>query len=395
MNPPNLRLLAVCCAVCTFLNPSLRANGARLPSLSPWVVARGHAAVASVDSAAAAWFNPAGLAQIPGGELRLEPSVLFTDVTFRSASGREVGEQSDPFFIPAAFAAHRLTDRVVLGIGVVSPFGLSTEWPSDSGFAEIATFNEVSFVTSLVSVGWKVTRQLAVGASLEFSDASIDLNRLQPLGPGAATSFSYRARANAGSGNIGVQWQIDQRSAVGAHYQLPTVLHLDGTATLAGLMSQPGTSKWTFADHFDIGYRIRFATDWEAEVSVDWTFWDRTGALDLAAGPLSTSLPLHWKTSRYYNLGLEHRLNARWRVAAGYSYSENSIPDATLSPALPDTDRHLLDAGVEYARGRWQVQLITERGIGEDRPLRGPGGSTLGVFENDYWFVAASVAYRL
>jgi long-chain fatty acid transport protein len=382
------------------LAPALFGNAARLPSQDAWAVARGHAATASIDSSAAVWFNPAGLAHLTRDEIRLEPSVLAVDESFTSASGRTVKEQSDPFFTPSAFAAHRLTDRLVLGVGVLSPYGLSSDWPTNSGFGGLATFNEIKFVTSAASLAYQVQPGLAVGATVEYSSARANLNRLAAVAPGVVSSFGFKGRDDAFSGNVGVQWDIDSQSSIGVLYQLPTTMEFSGTATLQGVLSSPGKgSGWRFADNLAIGYRYKFTPDWDVEVGVDWTFWNRTRTVHLDAGPLSTNLVLNWQTSRYYSVGVEHRINEQWRVAAGYSYSENSVGDATFNPSLPDSGRHLLDGGVERSFGHWQVQLVTEVGLKSNRTISGPapdglGGSQAGTFHNSLVSFGASIAYR-
>lgn len=394
-----LRLAATLSAL-TF-TAQLLANATRLPSQDAWVVARGHAATASVDSSAAVWYNPAGLTHLQSDEIRLEPSILGIDESFDSAStGRNVKEQSGTFFTPSAYAAHRFTDTLVAGLGVLSPYGLSSDWPTNSGFAGLATFNEIKYVTAAATLAWKLEPGLSVGGSVEYSSARANLNRLTPLAPGVVSSFGFKGNDRAFSGNVGVQWDIDANSSVGVLYQLPTTMKFSGTATLQGVLSTHGdASAWRFADNLAVGYRYRFTSDWEAEIGVDWTFWNRTDTVHLNAGPLSTDLPLNWQRSTYYSIGLEHRLDANWRVAAGFSYSQNSVPDLSFNPSLPDTNRRLLDGGIERSFGHWQVQLFTEIGLKSNRTISpgspdGLGGSDRGTFHNSLWSLGTSIAYR-
>jgi long-chain fatty acid transport protein len=393
-------LLILAALIQTSATPHLLANATRLPSQDAWVVARGHAATASIDSSAAVWYNPAGLARLNADEIRIEPSILAIDESFDSASGRKIDEQSGSFFTPSAYAAHKFSSDLVAGFGVLSPQGLSTDWPTNSGFAGFATFNEIKFVTGVASLAWRVRPDFAVGASVEYSSAKANLNRLTPLAPGVVTSFGFKGKDHAFSGNLGAWWDIDDKSSVGVLYQLPTTLKFDGTATLQGVLAAPGqASGWRFADNLALGYRYRLTRDWEVEVGVDWTFWNRTDTIHLNAGPLSTDLVLNWKRSAYWCIGVEHRINQDWRIAAGYSYSENSVPDATFNPSLPDTNRHVLDGGIERAFGHWQLQLFVEVGLGKDRTIAGPapdglGGSQAGTFHNSLVAAGTSLAYR-
>lgn len=338
---------------------------------------------------------------VKSDEIRLEPSLLHLDESFTSAAtGKTVDENTRNFFTPSAYAAHRLNDSVVLGLGILAPYGLSSDWPTNSGFAGLATYNKITYITTAASVGWRITPNVAVGGSLEYSDVKGDLNRLTFVAPGVLSSYGFKGRDRAFSGNVGIQWKIDDQSSIGIHYQLPTTLHFDGTATLQGVLSTPGhSSGWTFADNLAIGYSYKLTPDWEVEFDYDTTFWNRSKVVHLAAGPLSTDLVLNWKRSAYYCFGVEHRINADWRIAAGYSYSGNSISDQTFNPSLPDTTRNLFDGGIERTFGPWQVQLVAEVSLKSNRTISGPapdgiGGSDAGTFHNQLFAIGTSIAYR-
>jgi len=373
------------------------ANAVRLPSQDAWSDARGHAATASVDSSAAIWYNPAGLRHVEHDDVRIEPAELTINEHFTSDTGAKTEESSKHFFTPSAYAAHRLSPSVIVGVGALAPYGLSSDWPVTSGFGGLATKNELTFHTGVATVAWQPTPSFGIGASAEYSTLKANLNRLTPVAPGVISSFNFTGNDHAFSGNIGAQWDIDAQSSIGILYQLPTKFSLNGSATLTGVATVPGhVSPWRFGDNLAVGYRYRFAPDWDVEVGVDWTFWNGAGTVHLDAGPLSTALPLEWKNSAYYNFGLEHRLNADWRVAAGYQYSQNSVPDAALNPSLPDSDRHIFDLGVERAFGVWKIQLYVEQSLKSDRRVtagtpNGVGGTYSGTFTNRYTLVGCSI----
>jgi long-chain fatty acid transport protein len=379
--------------------PLALANATRLPSQDSWAVARGYAAVAGISSSAAVYYNPAGLAKVTSNEVRAGVYVIDPDIEFTSDAGRKVDEQSDAFYQPHVFAAVPLRGGLTLGAGVYSPFGQSTDWSPTSGFGGLATFNEIRYITGAVALGWNINPQLSVGAGLQWNRAEIDLNRLTAIAPGVITSFGYKGRDDAASGNIGIQWSPAPGHIIGAHYQTKTSFSFGGTAALTGVISQPGAVDWVFPDNIAVGWQWACAPNWQVEVSYDWTNWNRVNTLQLQAGPLSTAVPLEWKSSAYYGVGASYQLDSRWSFAAGYNYSENSVPDATLSPSLPDVNRHLLSAGVFWNTGSWEIHLVGQRGLPADRRRSGPapdglGGSAAGTFRNGLWAGELAVVVR-
>ena len=88
--------------------------------------------------------------------------------------------------VPAGYAAYRLNDRIVLGVGINVPFGLATEYDGDSilnqtgvaGKSEVFSLN----VNPAVSVEVTDWLALAVGAQIQYFDARLTGQALGPLG---------------------------------------------------------------------------------------------------------------------------------------------------------------------------------------------------------------------
>ena len=81
-------------------------------------------------------------------------------------------------------------------------------------------------------------------------------------------------------------------------------------------------------------------------------------------------------------------------VSAGYTYAENSVPDATFTPAVPDSDRHLFALGGAYATGALKVALSYQFGYSPDRTVAGsPFGLADGSYHNRTHAISASIEY--
>jgi long-chain fatty acid transport protein len=375
----------------TLVAASAVANGSRLPSQDGHAVAQGYAVVAGSAAGSSVYYNPAGLTRVPRSEIATGVYVIAPDISFTSAAtGKTVKERSDVFYQPHFFAATPLSDRVSIGLGVYSPFGQSTDWSPSSGFAGVATFNEIKYITGAAALAVKLTDQLSFGAALQYNKARVDLNRLTAISPTAITPFNFTGRDEAWSTNWGLQWSPAAGQYLGVQYQHKTEFDFGGNASLAGVLSQPGRLPWVFPDNLAIGWQMAVAPDWDIAISYDRTFWGRVNTLQLSAGPLTTALPLDWQDSAYYGIGATHRVNASLSYSFGYNYSESSVPDRSFSPSLPDVNRQLLAAGVFFVLGGWELQCVLQRGLEGTHTVTAPapdglGGSFAGTFRNSLW----------
>ena len=135
------------------------------------------------------------------------------------------------------------------------------------------------------------------------------------------------------------------------------------------LASESARADFAFPEVVIAGYSYRPTPEWNLEANIDWTNWKclKTVVVSKASGPLS--LPFNWQASCFYELGVTRYLQDGWQVSAGYTLSENSVPDATWNPAVPDATRHFLCAGVGYAQGPVRFMLTLQRALAGTRQV--------------------------
>src|SRR6185369_9590945 len=69
-----------------FLHPSsAKAVGLRLPNQDPEGIARGNAFVATADNPSALYYNPAGISQLPGDQIRAGLYFISADTEYHSS----------------------------------------------------------------------------------------------------------------------------------------------------------------------------------------------------------------------------------------------------------------------------------------------------------------------
>src|SRR5215469_9813820 len=107
------------------------ANGYRLPDQDGFATARGEAFAATADNASAIYYNPAGIAQLDGMNVRAGVYGVYLDPTFSPTAGGATYHNQDKLAaVPTFFFTMTPDDsRLSFGLGVYSPFGLAVKWP--------------------------------------------------------------------------------------------------------------------------------------------------------------------------------------------------------------------------------------------------------------------------
>ncbi len=346
----------------------LCASGTRVGFKDAFATARGNAFVATADNPSAIYYNPAGLTQLQGQEVSATAYVVSLDADYRSAlTGGTTSMNRQDRLIPQIYYAWVPENaNWALGVGFYAPFGFATDWPASSGFRTFATKNEETYYTLNPVIAWRVSDSLSLGGGITFNRLKVDLRRGIGLLPG--DEFRFNADGNATGFNLGLRWQPAEQHAFGLSYQHHTSFDVNGTATSAPFApSEPASATFAFPEVVIVGYSYRPTPQWNLEANIDWTNWTRfnTVVIAKASGPLP--VPFNWTSSYFYEIGVTRYLAGGWEVSAGYTLSENSVPDATWNPAVPDATRHFWCAGVGYVQGPLRFMLTLQRATAPTR----------------------------
>jgi long-subunit fatty acid transport protein len=156
---------------------------------------------AEAPDASIGWFNPAGLVLVKKQQALLS-GVGVLPRTQITGSSHFATQDLDPYvqsfnslsgaenaLVPAIHYAQPLVaDRVVWGLSVVSPFGLSTRWSESSPVRYEGTLTKLNTVNASPEIGVLLTEHWAVGLGLDMQWATVRFNAMG----GAPTLVQYR-----------------------------------------------------------------------------------------------------------------------------------------------------------------------------------------------------------
>jgi len=335
-------------------------------------MAQAGAFAARANDASAIFFNPAGLSYLRGTQLMIGATLITPSYTFYGPSNLNSNQawemNNNMFYPPNVYLTHTWTDGMLkglaAGVGLSTPYGLGTEWPDEwvgravTREIELQTF----FVMPTVSYALNDWVSVGVGANIVFSNVMLRraVTNFDPV-----MDLELEGTGNtAYSFNAGVMLRPVEDISLGFTYRAETQVDFEVTADFnppAALSSLfPGGDvttgialpatwfaaiAWAPTDNFDIEFDYQF---------IGWESYDKLG-IDFAVNAQNTpgvlqdnvSSPKDYENTFIARLGAEYRLPGMGlAIRGGYFFDNNPVPDKSLEPLLPDSDRHGLNIGI-------------------------------------------------
>lgn len=426
------RWLAVLLAAGLVVPSAARAAGYGIYEQGAAALGMAGAVTASVNDAAAVFFNPSNLTRLEGqrwiyaGATALQPVTSFAGWNPYPGYGVTEAMENQTFFPPTLYYASKPTDRFAYGIGINSPFGLGVSWEDPEQFTGryIVTKADLRTINANLALAWAPDLQWSFAAGFDALFAEVELNSRTlipaPGGGGgqldvATTTLSGDLQPGYGW-NAALSWQPEAKWRVGAYYRSKIVIDYEGDADFQQIPTGNATVDATVLASLppdqDVKTVLRFPALWSAGVAWypkdDWTVEADFG---FAEWSLFSDLPIYLQTTpsrnrrivEDYDDALQVRVGAEWRrtnytLRGGYYYDQAAAPDESVSPLLPDSGRNgaTLGFGKSFGEGgRWTLDLYELALFVQHR-------STLGVhrdgFDGEYKSyvnaLGASIAYR-
>lgn len=344
-----------------------RANGFLIYDLSGEAIGRASAVSADPSEPAAVWFNPAGLAYSKGVGLSAGGVFITARSSFEArGSGAETSSKRGNFVLPAFFATGKLGERVAVGLGVYSAFGIGVSWPNAWLGRENAISASLETLSFNPTVAVKLSDQLSLAAGFDAVRSTVDFENGLPsiVGGdvrlvGGAWGFGFNAGA--------LYRVIPERLQLALTYRSRVKLDYDGRADFSPgdpdfartLPDQPGHASITLPDIVTAGVMVRPSREltlgFDANLEL-WTTYDRID-IDFATAPDRTLRP-RGRDAFTLRGGLDFEPRRRgFHVRGGLIFDRSAIPANGLGPALPEADRIDVTAGFGYGAGQLKADL--------------------------------------
>lgn len=348
--------LAVCCAAAAGASMISDAHaGFAIRQQSAYGQGISFAGIAAGGSLSSMFWNPANLSDVRRIETETAVTGIIGDFHVDvdpeaqlGFPGSDEGNIAQNAVIPAGYGAMRLNERVVLGVGVNVPYGLTTEYDDDSilsqtgvaGKSEVSSFN----VNPAVSVEVTPWLALALGAQIQYFDARLTRQALGPLGVSTAkgddVGFGFTA---------GVKVTPLPGTEIGVGYRSFIDHELDGSLQTANAgkfdVKYNGVN---LPDIVTLGIRQRITDRFRVMTGAEWANWSRFNSVKVEGGPAPIELPFDYQDSWFFSGGGEFDVTERATVRAGIGYQLTPIDGNARTFRFPYNDGLHLSGGVSY-----------------------------------------------
>lgn len=373
--PPRYPLALAGIAVgCLFSSPAM-AGGFYIQEQSTKEAGRAYSGDAAAgDSPATVFFNPAAMTELDGTQVEIAAQALFVTAeqenqgTTRTVPGLPVslpvpgGNGGKPFaqplIVPSGYITSQVSDRLWLGLGVNSPFGVVVKYEPDF-FGRYDSLTSDLFTLNVApSAAYKLTDNLSIGAGVDIQYIKVDLLSAVPNHSPADPDASLRIKGDDISigWNAGLTYTLDP-VRIGAHYRSGINHKVEGDFDLSGLtgllaggnISTTATAPLRLPDIATLS--VAFGTDTPWRVFGTWRWYNWSKFNEIRVEPVGLPAQVNeqdYKDTWSMALGGEYDVSDKLTLRAGTMFDQSPITDEFRSTRVPDGDRVWLSGGLTY-----------------------------------------------
>lgn len=383
---------------CIFLISAGSALGAGFALVEQSVSGLGNAFAggsAGAEDATTIFYNPAGMTRLSDQQFILGAHVIIPSLKFdnkdsthvlQGATGKQLsggngGDGGVTKLVPNLYYSKKLSDRFVMGIGINVPFGLDTKYDDNWVGRYHAVESDVLTININPSLAYKVNDHLSIGAGFSAQylkaklSSAIDLGTLDYTGyfaaygippmalgltPQQSDGFISLEGDSWGVGyNIGILYEVNENTRIGAAYRSRVKHSLDGDADFSHIPAEFSPifkncdieADITLPDSFSLSFFHQINPQWMVMADFTWTNWSLFDELKV---DFKNNLPddvttEDWQDSYRYSLGVTYVPNNYLNLRAGTAYDTSAVPNAQRrTPRIPDEDRIWLALGAGY-----------------------------------------------
>ena len=361
----------------------------------------GGAAIA--EDASTAWFNPAGLTRLQKPQLVLAANEILFKTNYSglvsysnstSSASNENQYESNASggtsnFVPTFHLAYPMSPRVVAGFSVTTPFGLATDYSTDTYIRYSATETKLRTIDISPSLGVKLNDKLSAGFGVDAQRLIARFDSYAALDPqgGAPTDHYDTLSHNVASDwapawHAGFLFEPSNATRFGLAYHSKVVHHATGYSLFTGPLADPNLvnggglqpsslSSSFYGNNAKTTVYLPASTmlsayhdmnnRWAVMGSVVYTQWNIFKQLtlnnvvdssldgyDLVKQNIDVNVPQNFHNTWRASVGTNYKLTDKWLVRTGVGFDESPTNNTDRNLRLPDGNRYAIAFGGRY-----------------------------------------------
>ena len=367
--------------------------------------------IAHSEGPASNYHNPALITGLEGTQIEAGTTAIFPTRRFKSAETGETERTKSQVFYPSTlFVTHQLSHGFTAGLGVVNPFGLGTDWGKDWEGRYLATNSQMRTFNINPNIAWKVNDRLSVAGGLDvlLLDATLEKNIRTGLGD---VEQKFEGVGDGIGYNLALVYGPNDDWSFGISYRSGITIDADGDATFklpqeslrAVFPNTDGSTEIELPAQAAFGLCYQGFDKFTIELGGRWENWSSYEELAFEfdqpiAGRETIVYEKDWKDTWSYSVGATYDIDDTFGILGGYRFDGNPVPNDTLEPAIPTSDKHCVSFGVTkrfgslIAAASYYYEKYQSRkknnDLGEEE-----GGTANGRYDTQAHIVGASVSY--
>lgn len=341
-------------------------------------------AAARADDPSTLFYNPAGMARLPGYQITVSGSYISPSASLQSGSastnvrggtlpvsGVTGTDAARDAFLPALYATAQIGRDWHVGLSVTSPFGLTTKYDTSS-IARYYALTSVLRTTDIApSVAWQALPNLSFGASLIVETADARLSNAVDFGtigagaglarfgllPGRADGIATVRGGDAELGyQLGVIYEPIPGTRLGLDYRSTIYHKVTGSVSFQNVPAllapsfpyQRASAKLITPGNLTLGLAqdVGPVTLLGGLTYTQWGRFQQLQANFVSGGSLTEE---KWHDTVTVNAGADWHLNDALTLRAGVAYDQTPVKSQYRTPRIPDGDRYWISVGATYA----------------------------------------------
>ena len=372
-------------------------------------------ASAEPRNASIIYYNPAGMAELDGGQISVNSDVIFArdnmvdrGSTYPGAitGGIDSDDAIPTMVIGNFYMAYPFMDGDLwAGFGVSTPFGLATEYDEDWFGRYDSIESELITVDLQHSIAYKLYDWFSIGGGIDIQ--YVDAELTSAASNGAVEGLSKLTGSDWSFGyNLGFLLEIWDETNLGVHYRSQVKHVLDGRITVTGVPGanedSSGTADLNLPDILSVAMSHHFNDHWTFLGQVNWFGWDSFERITAVrdSGTIASNVEQGYEPSMSFAAGAEYHWNDDLTLRAGYQYDQTPTVDEFRTTRTPDGDRHHFSGGFSYditdkvtLNGSGMYGLMDDEDIDVTRNS-GLARALVDREDTSYVFLSVGLAYK-
>jgi len=382
--------------------------------------------VSIANDPSAIFHNPAGIAFLKGTHISVGTTLIMPSgsMTLLKPPPWEptptTWEQKSQVFYPSTFyITQSVGEKVTLGFGFFSPYGLGSSWPIENQFRYLGYEDDMKTFFFNPTVGIKLTDKLSFGAGVSYVYSTVEfrlVRLVENLVPFTGSTYDVPAELT-GNGdswafNAGLLYRAEKFS-LGFNWRSSFNIDYKGDMTLNTSEIPPpfnalfpteagGETTFKFPNILAFGASFTPTEKFLLSLDIHYILWSRFDEYVVTFDDPRLEemvVPENWKDSLLARVGGQYTISPKFALRAGFLYDQTPQPVESMDPLLPDADRYALTAGFGWTLAKNVVlDLAFHHEIFSDRTSPNRGIYDFGVVnygESTYEMTAELLAVSL